>query len=182
MARRSGGSNFAQFELFGAEELEAALRTLPKNIGKAALKRALVNAAKPVAEDARRSAPVRSGLVRDNITVSTKLSKRQARAFRKRGKGEVTAFLGAAPSRRAHLIEFGTGPRAHRKSGESKSGKARTPGRSTGQAPAQPFMRPAWERGKQRILDDFSVALWKEIEKAVARQARKALRAAGRAP
>jgi len=44
---------------------------------------------------------------------------------------------------------------------------------------AQPFMRPAWDAGRDKVLKDFGVQLWKAIARTVkrlARQARKAKR------
>ena len=55
--------------------------------------------------------------------------------------GERFAALGVAPTRYAHLVEFGTAPRV------SKSG------RNSGQMPARPFMRPALETAARRIMD-----------------------------
>jgi hypothetical protein len=38
----------------------------------------------------------------------------------------------------------------------------------------RPFLRPAWDAGKERLFLGIKDDLWKEIEKAVARRARKA--------
>lgn len=171
---RPGGA-LIRMELHGAKRLEAALRELPKRIGKGALRRALMKAAEPVAEDARQRVAVRTGKVRDSIQVSTKLSKRQRRRM-KVNPGDVFAFVGAGPSRRAHLIEFGTGPRQHRKSGVDATGRSRTPGKPTGQVRPEPFMRPAWDANKEQVLDDFANLLWIEIEKAALRIARRQAR------
>ena len=40
----------------------------------------------------------------------------------------------------------------------------------------QPFMRPAWDAGKDQALDDVKTALGAEIEKAAQRAARKQAR------
>lgn len=164
MARRST----FRAELHGARELEAALLALPKRIGKAAIRRALLKAGKPIAEDARTRVAVRTGNLERKIRISTQLSKRQRRS-RARGavKGQVDVYIGAGPARHAHLVEFGSAARRH------KSGK------SSGVMPAQPFLRPAWEAGKRRALDDFAALLWVEIEKAATRLAKRQAKAAG---
>lgn len=162
-----------RMQLHGAKELEAALRQLPKRIGKGAIRRALKKAAQPIADDAKSRVPVgrnrESGEhLQENIAVSTKLSKRQRRRSRARGHdpNRVDVYIGAEPSRHAHLVEFGTGPR------RTKSGK------STGVMPAQPFMRPAWDAGKHRALRQFERDLWKEIEKSARNLARRQAKAA----
>jgi HK97 gp10 family phage protein len=157
------GRSIFRAELHGAKELEAALNALPKRIGKAAVRRALLKAGKPIAADAAARVAVRSGKLKRTIRVSTQLSKRQRRG-RARGavKGRVDVYIGAGPSRHAHLVEFGTAPRQQRN------------GKQVGAVAAQPFMRPAWEAGKGRALNSFSKMLWEEIEKAVKRLAKKA--------
>ena len=44
----------------------------------------------------------------------------------------------------------------------------------------QPFMRPAWDGGKDKLLDGIADDFWTEIEKAAARQAKKAARLAAK--
>jgi hypothetical protein len=63
-------------------------------------------------------------------------------------------FVGAGPLPQAHLQEFGApqhGP--------------------------QPFMRPAWDGGKMAMLEGLKDDLWKEIEKAASRLAKKLAKA-----
>ncbi|CAN5480509.1 HK97 gp10 family phage protein [soil metagenome] len=150
--------------LTGAKELEAALRALPDRITANVVQRALMKAGEPIAADARARAPVRSGRLRDRITVAKTLSKRQRRG-RGKWKGAVEAFIGASPARHAHLVEFGTGPRVSKKTGKS-----------SGEMPAHPFMRPAWEAGKDKLLNDLGELLWAEIERAAKSLARRAKR------
>lgn len=155
-------------ELHGAKELEAALRELPKRIAKSTVRRALVKAAKPIADDARSRVPVVSGDLHRVIQVSTTLSRRQRRS-RARGavKGQVDVYIGASPTRYAHLVEFGSGPR-----------RQRSTGRFTGQAQPRPFLRPAWESGHRQALNSFARDLWIEIEKSAKRLARRQAKAA----
>jgi HK97 gp10 family phage protein len=157
-----------RMELRGAKELEAALRELPKRIGKAAIRRALKKVAQPIAEDAKARVAVSSGRLQRRIQVATTLSKRQRRS-RARGAdpNRVDVYIGAAPARHAHLVEFGSGPRRHKKTRKS-----------VGTMPAQPFLRPAWDAGKHQALDQLERLLWQEIDKA-ARALRRRLAKAG---
>lgn len=171
----SRNNSLLQFELKGAKELEQALRDLGQDrLIKATLKRALVQVAKPAAQDAQLRAQALfqgTGRMASKIAVSTTLSRRQ-----RRGRGhvgannEATVYIGAAPRGPAVLMEFGTGPR------RTKTGK------STGSVPAAPFMRPAWEAHKNKILEDFGQELWKQIAKSATRLGRRQMKAAGIKP
>ena len=44
----------------------------------------------------------------------------------------------------------------------------------------QPFMRPAWDGGQDALLEGIKDDLWAEIERAAARQAKKAARLAAK--
>jgi hypothetical protein len=147
----------------GAKELEDALRSLGSDpLIRDTLKKAVLYALEPVARDARSRARRRTGRMAEGIDVSTQLSRRQRSGRAKNvGKDGAEAFVGAHPIGPAVLEEFGTAER-HWKSGKS-----------TGVQSAHPFMRPAWEAGKARVLKDFSDMLWVAIEKAAARQAAK---------
>ena len=80
----------------------------------------------------------------------------------------VEVFIGATAARFgiAHLLEFGTGPR-----------RQKTTGRSTGEMPAFPFMRPAWESGKRGVLRRFIKYLRVDIEKTAKRLAKRQAKA-----
>ena len=139
--------------LHGAKELEKALLDLPKRIAKTAVRRGIVKLLQQVADDAQARVPVRSGRLKEKIAVRPQLSRRQKRG-RAKDKGLIEAFVGATPARHAHLVEFGTGPRMQRN------------GKSTGAMPAQPFLRPAWDGAKGKLVDELGQVLWDEIEKA----------------
>lgn len=141
----------------GLRELERALAELPKSTGKNVLRRVLRTRAQPVADAARAMAPddpETGGLdLKASIGVSTVLSKRQKSLHRKmfrNDKAAVEVFVGAGALPQAHLQEFGApqhGP--------------------------QPFMRPAWDGGKTQMLEGLKDDLWKEIEAAAKRLAKK---------
>lgn len=139
----------------GLREVEKALANLPKATAKNVVRRVLKTRAQPIAEAARNLAPVDEGDLQKSITVGTKLSKAQRGKHRKRTPGTVEMFIGAGPNPQAHLQEFGTKD-----------------------MPPQPFMRPAWDGGKETLLAGIKDDLWTEIEKAVGRLAKKAAKAA----
>ncbi len=139
----------------GLREIEAALKNLPKATAKNVVRRVLKTRAKPIADAAQRLAPIDDGDLQKSITVGTKLSKAQRSKHRKRTPGTVEMFVGAGPNPQAHLQEFGT--KDH---------------------PPQPFMRPAWDGGKEALLAGIKDDLWAEIQKASARLAKKAAKAA----
>jgi len=150
----------ATIRLEGFRELERELEKLGTvSARKASARRSLKKAAAPMAEIARGLAPRDQGggmHMADSIAVSTKLSKRQAGAHRKmfrNDKAAVEMFVGPGPFPAAWTQEFGTvnhGP--------------------------QPFMRPAFDQDHRALLDRLKAELWADIEKAVARAARRAAR------
>ena len=151
--------------MVGWKELEAALKSLPDGARKSTLEAAGKKALVPVAAAAARLAPrsdEHKPHLADSITVGTQLTKRQRRA---RGKqGEAVVYAGARVPH-AHLVEFGTGPRQNKKTGKF-----------SGQMPAQPFMRPAWDSHKGEVLSIFRKEIWIELKKTARRLRRKAER------
>jgi HK97 gp10 family phage protein len=135
----------------GLDEIMAALRELPNATAKNVMRRVLIKRAEPVAEDARRLVPVDEGHLKESIHVSTRLTRRQKARHRKVHRDDVEVFVGPGNDPAAHLQEFGS---SHHD--------------------AQPFMRPAWDANKRGVLDGVADDMWREIEKAVARQAKKA--------
>lgn len=77
--------------------------------------------------------------------------------LRASGGSTVEMFIGAGQLPHAHLIEFGSAKNA-----------------------PQPYLRPAWDAGKDKLLGDLKEILGTEIEKAAARQAKKAARLAAK--
>lgn len=165
----------AKLKVEGFKDLEAALLALPRSTARNVSRRAMAKALAPVESAAKAAAPRDSGQLADSITVSTKLSKRQASQNRKEAvrlgisRDALIMHVGANALPHAHLIEFGTGPRYH------KSGKY------VGRVAPQPFMRPAWDANRQGVLDSLSQSIRAEIDKTLARAARRAARNAKRA-
>lgn len=165
--------SFISLNVKGWRELEQALYDLGNDRTiRSTMKRAMLEAAEPMARDARARVPVgETGNLRESIDVGVRLNSRQAAERRSRAHIKATGtfvevFVGAGKGgAQAHLIEFGTGPRSNKK------------GANRGQMAARPFMRPAWEAHKQQVLRDFGVQLGREIEAAAKRIARKRGRA-----
>lgn len=152
----------------GFSALDRALAELPKATARNVLRRTLIKAGQPIAEEAQRLAPVDSGNLRDSIKVSARIKNKvgnaeyaaamraglgkqaAASALRQarrdaRGLGSFAeAYVGPATKtgviRYAHLIEFGTA-----------------------RLRPQPFMRPAWDATQRVALDIIKRELGNEI-------------------
>lgn len=134
----------------GLAELQTVLRELPDATAKNVVRRILRKRGEPIAEAARQRAPYDQGDLKDSIAVGTRLTKRQRRLHRKIDPSDIEVYIGPGSLPQAHLQEFGTQ-----------------------EIPAQPFMRPAWDRNRESVLHNLRVDLWNEIQKAAGRLARK---------
>lgn len=143
--------NNVRFELVGAKELDKALAQLPRATSRTVLRKTLTKAAEPVLTMAQYLVPVDQGDLKRSLKIGTSLSSRQRKIAGR--SGEVMVYVGASHpmGAHAHLVEFGT---------------AKTP--------AQPFLRPAWDRQKGKALRIFQAEIWKEIVKAAESLAKKA--------
>ena len=184
-------------KVHGLKELEASLKLLDKNATKrTVLRNTLKKAGEPVAEAMRSAAPVDDGQLAANIEVSTKikgeagkaayaktmrktsgdkaLARKTLRDARRAVKGTlppVMMFIGpTVKAPHAHLVEFGTAPHI---SGGMFSG-AQHPGTAP-----QPFVRPAWDQGKDATLKRIREEMRSEIGKALKRQAKRQAKARG---
>lgn len=144
-----------KMKITGLRELEKALAALPAATGKNVLRRVSKEALKPVETAARAMAPVDDGDLRDSIVTTTRLSKRRASEARKEGKSTVETYTGTN-SRNGVPREFGTVRSA-----------------------ATPFLRPAYDANKDRMLRYVGTELGGEIEKAAARLGKKRAKSGG---
>lgn len=151
-ARLSPGAGFS--------EMDVVLRELKRSTAKGVARRAMKFALKPVADAAASAAP--SPREAAAIEISSKLSKNQARSNPDRDTDTVQNLFVGSNSKLAHLFEFGTAERRH------KSGKG------TGSMSPRPFMRPAWDGNSGEVLNRLRDQLRIEIEKTLARAAKKA--------
>lgn len=144
------------FKLEGLEEVYQGLgeltRATERNVGR----RSLMKAAEPTADLAARLAPTERGILSFSISISTKLTSRH----RGEKEDEIEVYIGPAGGQGALYyashVEFGTVD-----------------------APAQPYMRPAWESTKSQVLGLIISSLKFEVERAAARARRKSARLAG---
>jgi len=161
----------------GLKELDEALGNLPKATARNVLVRTLKKAAEPMVEEAKRLAPVRTGRLRDSIMSS-------ARVKNKTGNSEYAAAMKAGLGRDAARAALLAARRANKGKGsfaELFVGPARGGGviryahivefGSVDTAP-QPYMRPAWEATKGKMLDVIKSELGNEIIKAARRVGR----------
>lgn len=158
-----------RFELEGLAELARSLDQFSDQVARNITSKALAEAAEPMARAARAMAPKDSGELRESISASTRANIKG----RLRNKNLRFAFVGPSYSKydahyapHAHLVEFGTAVRHHKD------------GKYVGQAPAQPFMRPAFDQYKQEVVVRFRDILAVEVEQAARRAERKAKRQA----
>jgi len=143
----------------GLSELAEALEELPKATGANVLRRTLLEAGEPVADQAQSLAPRKTGALQVSVSVQpaspSKMTRTGKAAYDKQNKVEVV--IEAGPNPQSITQEFGTVHHA-----------------------AHPFMRPAWSAQKMATLERIREKLAEEIEKARARLARKAARLAGK--
>lgn len=143
--------------LEGFRELERALNELPKSTGRNVLRRVAKGALEPMADKARGMAPVERGDLKQSIQVSEKRTKRVTRLNRFDRNTGVEVAMGPVSGKGvlnyATFAEFGTNDTR-----------------------ARPFMRPAWESGKDDALEYVKANLGSEIEKTAKRLAKKAAR------
>lgn len=161
----------------GLAELDRALGQLPKATARNVMRRTLLKAGEPIANEAKRLAPVDQGDLRDSIMVLPRLKNkvgsaeyaaamraglgkqaavaalRGARRAANSGGFSAQMFVGPATGkgviRYAHMIEFGTVKMA-----------------------PQPFMRPAWDATQRVALDIIKRELGSQIIMAARRVGR----------
>lgn len=146
----------AKVHIEGLRELEKALSELPRATGKNVLRRILRKRAEPLASDAQGKAaddPDTPG-TRIQFRFGSKLTKRQAGIHKKMFKDDKAAveiFVG----------QEGSGPApVQQEFGNVNHGP-------------QPALRPAWDAGKDALVDGYADDLWTEIDKAAKRLAKK---------
>lgn len=171
------------FKLVGVEQLMSNLEELPTvAMKKTVLRNACKKALQPVADMARSIAPfdpritkgfANSPHLRDTIEVSTKLKASQKRG-RISDRSAVTVYVGSTAPH-AHLVEWGTAQRFLTKPvvANISDGVFRVI-TQTGSVRPNPFMRPAWDVMRGRILPIFAAEMRKELNKAAARLSKRA--------
>ena len=143
------------FKIEGLAELDKALTELPKATARNVLARVLKEQGAPIRDTGEQLAPRDKGGLKRSYTMGTKLSKRQKSQNRK--ESDVELYIGPGPSAKSVQTEFGNAHQA-----------------------AQPHLRPAFDSNVMKVLAGIKDSLANEIEKARARLARKAERAAAK--
>lgn len=164
------------FQMEGLKELEQMLDKLSKSMAKTVLRNALKKAGQPIAEAAKSMVPTGpTGNLRDSITVSTKL-RRSQRPGGYRDRTAVNVYVGNDYTKgpHAHLVEFGTGMRKLARPRAIRLGEKVVLITHTGQMPATPFMRPAFDATKKKALDIFVKEVAAQLLKAAARLKKRA--------
>jgi HK97 gp10 family phage protein len=155
----------------GLRELNDAIEELSKATGRNVVRRTLTKALYPMEQRAETNAPVgETRHLRESIEISAKISKRQgslhraeygskairtSEGFRMEPQTTVWMFMGPSGSAKSIVQEFGS---IH--------------------VSPQPYMRPAWEGGKEQALKNIRDDLWDEVKRAAERVARKTARLA----
>lgn len=149
----------ASLKVTGFKELDQVLAEMPRALAGQAVSAGMRRALEPVAAAARSYA---AGSLSDRIRIAPKIKASQfAESIVKDIRNRRLMFVGSGAPH-AHLVEFGTGPRYH------KSGKY------VGIMPPDPFLRPAWDANKDRVLAILAEAIKEEIARAIKRRVAKA--------
>jgi HK97 gp10 family phage protein len=134
----------------GLRELDRALQELKVSTARNVGRRTLRDALEPMAQAARQNvAQDRTGELRESIGVTT--GRPRGRGYRRQDR--IEAHMGPGQQPQGIQEEFGNRKQSPR-----------------------PFMRPAWEAGKEQLLEDVKTNLATHIDKATKRAARKAAR------
>lgn len=155
-------------KLSGFRELEKALEQLPKAAAKSTLVRTLKKAAQPMADHAAALAPVDTGELSGSIMVGTKISSKvgakefhevmKAGGTRKEaGKARHAARAGNADT--FAVVYMGPSQAKSKRAGIKRMAQEFG---TVNHAP-HPYMRPAWEAGKMKALEDIRRDLASEI-------------------
>lgn len=172
-------------KVYGLKELDAAIAELIDSTSSAtaknAIRRGLIEAAEPMAERARQLVPVRSGALRDSITVSARLKNSVGKAaFAQAKRAGLSDTEAVAATRRAQREARGEAPSVEVYVGPSgaPASRAHLTEFGTAKAAAQPFMRPAFDATVREVVERTAEAVGQQIQKAADRAARKAAKKA----
>ncbi len=161
------------FKTEGFAELDQVLGTLSKASARAASRRALTDAAEPMAAAARRNAPRDDDQLYENIDISPRAKGADGRAaFAQALAGGASRSAARAASRAASggsFVQVYLGP-------TTKAPHAHFQEFGTVHHPPEPYLRPAFDAEAKPTIRRLGVTLADEIGKAAARAARRAAR------
>lgn len=170
----------------GLKELDAALGELSKGAARGVLRRTLLRAGEPMRAAAERNAPEETGALKRSIILTSKIDNRAGKseyaAVMKAGGSKGQAVQALRDARREQGIgnsfaEVYMGPA---KAGKRGSIKAMVQEFGSVKQQPQPYMRPAFDSEAQNVLNGIKGELTAEIDKAVQRARRRALKAAAK--
>lgn len=143
------------------------LKALPDAAAQRVIANAVGAAGRPILAAAKRFAP-RSTTRKRGMHLQDALA---MRVVREKGGRSAVARIGAraGKAKHAHLVEFGSGPRRHRKNGKW-----------TGTMPARPFLRRAMEAEGPRAVQLLARAFGRGLEREATRLAQGRLTLKGR--
>jgi HK97 gp10 family phage protein len=166
----------------GLKELDEALGELTKATARNVLKRALARGAKPVLDEAKRRAPVRTGELLRGLHIRTQLintvGNREYSAAMRAGLGKAAALKALRAARR-EAPGTGSFAEVYVQTGRNPQSVFQESG--TAHHAAQPYLGPALDAKGNEAIKIIAGAIGEEIDKAAARAARKAARAAAKA-
>lgn len=165
-----------KFTTQGLADLDRALGELPKRTARAALRRAALDALRPMADAAKQKAPVRFGDLRESIVVTTQ----KPHGYEDPGKAAFAETLNAGGTRgearealiaanRANntgaFVEVYMGPGRHPQAMQQEFGNVNHP--------PHPYMRPAFDAEAQDAIKSLGERLGQEVEKSAQRLAKR---------
>jgi HK97 gp10 family phage protein len=170
------------FKVEGLKDLEEALKGLSRATGGSILKKAVTEAAVPIALEAQRNAPLDEGILRQEIKVSkAKIVNPGTAAFAQAMKETGDRAIAVAAARAANREAGGNGRSATVQVGPTKrAGQGVLQEFGTAHHRPQPFMRPAWGSEGRLAPEIMRDVLREGIDKAIQRAARKAAREAAK--
>lgn len=145
------------FHVSGLKELDRALSELKTATAKRLTTKVMKEAGQPIADHASAIASVKTGTLQASFGVGTQLTRRQSKMNRK--ESDVEVYVGSGRSKNVRAA----GPV-----------QAITEEFGTSDTVAHPSLRPAWDAGRMRALDDIKDGLAENIDKAAKRAAKRA--------
>ena len=131
-------------------ELQRKMAMLPATVVNRVVAAATVEAMQPVLKASKAKAPVRYGYLRDSLETKTKIYRLSGTVVTMVGPADGKGAPGIDPVKYAHLAEAGTAPHGNH------------PG-----ARAQPFLRPAIDENKERVVSILRSKVLAGIDAAV---------------
>ena len=140
-----------EFTITGGKEIARVLEKFPQIYVKKSMRSAFRAGAKPVLKEAQRRAPKDTHELENSIVIRV-----PTRRVSTSKEDVILIAIKKPASRRAHLSEFGTGPRYQESTG-----------RYTGSSPAKPFLRPALDLKGTTAIGIILDRSWSNIKKIV---------------